>query len=160
MPATPRSHPLMTCPPPRRNWKGCPRSTELSNFVPSRSQPGVVNRDGLSGFGKCALSDGDVLDNEVRRYSDVVARHCQFSYFDGRRDGEARRVRRDVVVGDLDAEAVHRKCVDDLDRRQHSLAASHPSQHLRGCARDSNREHSRFIRAAQRHHDRLRAGTR
>src|SRR6266550_3133667 len=43
IPATPSSQPAITCLAPRVNWKGWPRSTELSNFLPlaplSESQP-------------------------------------------------------------------------------------------------------------------------
>jgi len=39
MPTTPSSHPLITRPAPNRKEKGSFRSTELSNFVPSSSQP-------------------------------------------------------------------------------------------------------------------------
>ena len=35
----PRSHPLITCPIPSVNSIGFPRSTELSNFVPSVRVP-------------------------------------------------------------------------------------------------------------------------
>lgn len=37
--ATPSSHPLMTCPTPKVNLKGLPRSLEESNFLPSVSVP-------------------------------------------------------------------------------------------------------------------------
>ena len=41
--STPSSQPLMTRPMPTGNENGCPRSTELSNFLPlapfSQSQP-------------------------------------------------------------------------------------------------------------------------
>jgi len=39
MPATPSSQPLITMPAPSLNSSGSPRSSELSNFLPSVSQP-------------------------------------------------------------------------------------------------------------------------
>jgi len=39
MVATPRSHPLITSPSPKRKLNGVPLSTEESNFVPSSKVP-------------------------------------------------------------------------------------------------------------------------
>ena len=63
--AIPSSHPVMTWPTPMVNWKGWPRSLELSNLEPFVRVPafavdaGIVDSASDSGRTRCGKAGGD-----------------------------------------------------------------------------------------------------